>query len=251
MVKLLALAARMLGGYIDLHCHWVIGIDDGVKTARDSRDLLEGLGKIGFSKVMATPHMRPGMFENAKDDLVKAYEATEKALGDLTGLPTRGLSSEHYFDDVVFGRIMRGEGLPYPGGRAILVEFYPRSFPVQLSARFFDLRRKRLRPVVAHPERYEWVWDNLTILDSLIDAGGVMLLDVAALAGKYGRSVRTCAEKLLEGGYYDAACSDAHAPRDVEDVAAGIEKLHEAIGAQDARAMLIDGPRDILEGRLE
>lgn len=241
----------MVGGYIDLHCHWVIGIDDGVKTARDSRDLLEGLGKIGFSKVMATPHMRPGMFENAKDDLVKAYEATEKALGDPTGLPTRGLSSEHYFDDVVFGRIMRGEGLPYPGGRAILVEFYPRAIPVQLSARFFDLRRKRLRPVVAHPERYEWVWDDPTVLDSLIDAGGVMLLDVAALAGKYGRSVRTCAEKLLDEGYYDAACSDAHAPRDVDDVAAGIEKMHEAIGAQDARAMLIDGPRDILEGRLE
>ena len=240
-----------MSGYIDLHCHWVIGIDDGVKTARDSRDLLEGLANVGFSQVVATPHMRPGMFENAKNDLVQAYEATERALGDPKGLPTRGLSSEHYFDDVVFGRIMRGEGLPYPGGRAILVEFYPRAFPLELKARFFDLRRKRLRPVVAHPERYEWVWENRSILDDLIDAGGVMLLDVAALVGKYGRSVRTCAEKLLDEGYYDAACSDAHAPRDVEDVAAGIEKMKQAIGAEDARAMLIDGPRDILAGRVE
>jgi protein-tyrosine phosphatase len=241
----------MVGGYIDLHCHWVIGIDDGVKTVSDSRDLLEGLASIGFSKVVATPHMRPGMFENAKDDLVRAYEATEQALGDLAGLPERGLASEHYFDDVVFGRIMRGEGIPYPGRHAILVEFYPRAFPTQLSARFFDLRRKRLRPVVAHPERYEWVWNDHKVLDTLIDAGGVMLLDVAALAGKYGRSVRTCAEKLLEAGYYDAACSDAHAPRDVADVAVGIEKLVEAIGAEDARAMLVDGPQDILEGRVE
>jgi protein-tyrosine phosphatase len=240
-----------MSGYIDLHCHWVIGIDDGVKTVRDSRDLLEGLAQIGFSKVMATPHMRPGMFENAKVDLVQAFEATEKALGDPKGLPLRGLSSEHYFDDVVFGRIMRGEGLPYPGARAILVEFYPRAIPIQLSARFFDLRRKRLRPVVAHPERYEWVWDDPKVLDTLIDAGGVMLLDVAALVGKYGRTVRTCAEKLLDEGYYDAACSDAHAPRDVDEVAAGIEKMKQAIGPEDARAMLVDGPRDILEGRLE
>lgn len=240
-----------MSGYIDLHCHWVVGIDDGVKTARDSRDLLEGLARIGFSQVVATPHMRPGMFENVKNDLVNAYEATERALGDPMGLPVRGLSSEHYFDDVVFGRIMRGEALPYPGGRAILVEFYPRAFPHQLTARFFDLRRKRLRPVVAHPERYEWVWDNPAVLDGLIDAGGVMLLDVAALAGKYGRSVRTCAEKLLDEGYYDAACSDAHAPRDVDDVAAGIEKMKQAIGAADARAMLVDGPRDILAGRVE
>ena len=122
---------------------------------------------------------------------------------------------------------------------------------MQLSARFFDLRRKRLRPIVAHPERYEWVWDDMKILDSLIDAGGVMLLDVAALAGKYGRTVRTCAQKLLDQGYYDAACSDAHAPKDVDDVAAGIEKMQEAIGKHDAAAMLIDGPRDILEGRIE
>lgn len=240
-----------MSGYIDLHCHWVVGIDDGVKTARDSRDLLEGLGKIGFSKVVATPHMRPGMFDNAKNELMSAYEATEQALGDPTGLPARGLASEHYFDDVVFSRIMRGEGLPYPGARAILLEFYPRAFPIQLTARFFDLRRKRLRPVVAHPERYEWVWDNPRMLDSLIDAGAVMLLDVAALAGKYGRTVRTCAEKLLDEGYYDAACSDAHAPRDVDEVAAGIEKMREAIGKEDARAMLVDGPRDILEGRVE
>ena len=240
-----------MSGYIDLHCHWVVGIDDGVKTVRDSRDLLAGLGEIGFSKVIATPHMRPGMFDNAKSDLVGAYEATERLLGDATGLPLRGLSSEHFFDDVVFERIMRGEGLPYPGGRAILVEFYPRAIPIRVSARFFDLRRKRLRPVVAHPERYEWVWDDPTVLDSLIDAGGVMLLDVAALVGKYGRSTQRCAEKLLDEGYYDAACSDAHAPRDVEDVGAGIEKMRSAIGDADARAMLIDGPRDILEGRLE
>jgi protein-tyrosine phosphatase len=240
-----------MGGYIDLHCHWVVGIDDGVKTVQDSRDLLAGLGSIGFAKVVATPHMRPGMFDNAKADLTRAYEETEKALGDPTGLPARGLSSEHYFDDVVFERIMRGEGLPYPGGRAILVEFYPRAFPIHLNARFFDLRRKRLRPVIAHPERYEWVWDDATVLDGLIDAGAAMLLDVAALAGKYGRTVTKCAEKLLEEGYYDAACSDAHGPRDVEHVAKGIEKMQSAIGAEDARAMLVDGPLDILEGRLE
>ena len=45
-------------GYIDLHCHWVVGIDDGVRTAADSRALLAGLAGAGFGKVIATPHMR-------------------------------------------------------------------------------------------------------------------------------------------------------------------------------------------------
>ena len=33
------------------------------------------------------------------------------------------LSSEHFFDDVVFQRLLDGEALPYPGGKAVLVEF--------------------------------------------------------------------------------------------------------------------------------
>ncbi len=240
-----------MAGYIDLHCHWVAGIDDGAKTVSDSRALLAALADAGFGKVVATPHMRPGMFDNTAEDLVAAYEATRKELVGVPGLPELALSSEHFFDDVVYGRLMRGEALPYPGERAVLVELSPRAFPAKLSARFFDLRRKKLRPVLAHPERYEPVWDDRTVLDPLLDGGAVLLLDVAALVGKYGRATRKCAEALLEDGYYYAACSDAHAARDVEDVARGIQRLHEILGPAEARDMLIEGPLAILEGRVD
>jgi protein-tyrosine phosphatase len=245
------LACRAMGGYIDLHCHWVAGIDDGAKTVDESRALLRGLAEAGFQKVMATPHMRPGMFDNTRADLAAAYEATLVALGDRAGLPEVALSSEHFFDDVVYQRLMTDEALPYPGGRAVLVEIPTRAFPARLAHRFFDLRRKKLRPVLAHPERYEPVWDDLAALDPLLDGGAVMLLDVASLVGKYGRKVRRTAEALLEDGYYYAACSDAHATRDIADVSAGITKLYDMVGREEATAMLADGPRAILEGRVE
>ncbi|MRG93490.1 tyrosine-protein phosphatase [Polyangium spumosum] len=239
-------------GYIDLHCHWVVGIDDGVRTAADSRALLAGLAGAGFGKVIATPHMRPGMFDNTKGDLAAAYEATRAALEGAPGLPELALSSEHFFDDVVYERLMRGDALPYPGERAVLVELPTRAFPARLASRFADLRRKKkLRPVLAHPERYAPVWDDHAVLDPLLDGGAVLLLDVASLVGKYGRATQKCAELLLEEGYYYAACSDAHAPRDVEDVALGIERLHHALGLAEARDMLIEGPLSILEGRVD
>jgi len=240
-----------MAGYIDLHCHWVVGIDDGVKTTSESRALLEGLASAGFSKVVATPHMRPGLFDNTKQELEAAYARTIAALGSKDGLPELALSSEHFFDDVVYQRLMRGEALPYPGEKAVLVELYPRMFPTRLSARFSDLRRKKLRPVLAHPERYHPVWDDQNILDPLLDSGAVLLLDVASLVGKYGRASRRSAEALLEDGYYYAACSDAHGPRDVEDVSAGIERLQALVGPDEAREMLSEGPAAILEGRVE
>src|SRR6478672_3206389 len=60
-------------GFIDLHSHWVAGIDDGVKSPADGIALLRGLHAAGFSTVVATPHMRPGMFENDRDALESAF----------------------------------------------------------------------------------------------------------------------------------------------------------------------------------
>lgn len=238
-------------GFVDLHCHWVAGIDDGARTLDDSIALLTALHEAGFDRVIATPHMRPGLFDNAKADLEAAYARTREAIAGAPGLPELALSSEHWFDDVVFQRLLSGEALPYPGGHAALVEFPTRTFPARVAHRFFDLRRKRIRPVLAHPERYEPVWKDPRVLDPLVDGGAVMLLDVAALVGKYGRAPRKAAEALLDEGYYHAACSDAHAARDVPEVAAGIRALFDRVGDEEATFLLSEGPRAILEGRVE
>ncbi len=239
-------------GFVDLHCHWVFGIDDGAKSREESLALLRGLRKIGFDHVVATPHMRPGMFDNLRADLTAAYDRTLEALRGEAELPETSLGSEHFFDDVVFARLVEGPGvsLPYAGGKTVLVELPVTSFPLRLANRFSDLARRGVRPVLAHPERYEPVWDDPSVLDPLLDAGAVLLLDVAALSGKYGRRPKKAAEHLLEQGYYQAACSDAHRPKDLEEVAEGVERLVRLAGATESEYLLGEGPRDILEGRL-
>ncbi|HEY3593778.1 MAG TPA: CpsB/CapC family capsule biosynthesis tyrosine phosphatase [Polyangiaceae bacterium] len=239
-----------MSGFVDLHCHWVAAIDDGAPANDEGLAMLKALRSIGFDYVMATPHMRPGMFDNDKPALQAAFDAMQSVLVD-PGLPRVGLSSEHFFDDVVFGRIMSGNALPYPGGHAVLIEFPNDAFPARFTHRAFDMRLRKLRPVLAHPERYRPVWKDITVLEPLLDAGVVLLLDVAALVGKYGRATKNAALALLEAGYYDAACSDAHRARDVEEVAKGIEKLKELEGDTEAQYLLRDGPLALLDGTME
>jgi protein-tyrosine phosphatase len=238
-------------GFVDLHSHWVAAIDDGVRDVEGSLALIRALAEAGFDTIVATPHMRPGMFDNTADDLRGAYAATRTALAAAKGLPELHLASEHFFDDIVFQRILGGAALPYPGGHAVLVEFPSHAFPLRVADRFFDLMRRRVRPVIAHPERYEPVWSDPAVLDPLLDGGAVLLLDVASLAGKYGRAPRKAAERLVEAGYYQAACSDAHGAKDVKDVKAGIAKLFDQAGKEEATFLLTEGPREILEGRVE
>jgi len=105
-----------------------------------------------------------------------------------------------------------------------------------------------LVPVLAHPERYAAVWDDIEILRPLVDGGASLLLDVAALAGKYGRRAKKAATRLVEEGFYQAACSDAHRPDDVREVVAGISELRALAGRDEAEFLLDEGPRAILAG---
>ncbi len=260
-------------GFIDLHCHWVAAIDDGVRAPAAGVALLRGLRDIGFSVVVATPHMRPGMFDNDRASLTSAFEAMRGPLEEARAegpLPHVHLASEHFFDDVVFERIRRGEGLPYPDlappalvvpgpappspgarrtpKRGVLVRIRRRrGFPFpRAHNRFFDLHRAGFIPVVAHPERYAPVWKDPAALHPFIEAGAHLLLDVCSLVGKYGRAAQKASERLLEDGAYAAACSDAHRPEDAATVGEAIERLRELAGSEGVTDLLCHGPRHIL-----
>ncbi len=242
-------------GFIDLHCQFLPAIDDGAKTPADGIRMLEGLKRAGFSLVCATPHMRPGMFENTRPMLEAAYESMRphiEAAGD--SVPRTVLASEHYFEDTVFERLLGGEGLPYPvieptrapRRRGVLVEFNPMGFPLRMTDRISDLARKGLFPVIAHPERYQPVWKDDHCLDPFLEAGARLLLDVCAVIGKYGRAAERAATTLLEEGAYEAACSDAHRPEDCEATAQAIVRLESLVGKAEAERLLSAGPRAIL-----
>ncbi|MEY4578389.1 MAG: hypothetical protein RL701_3092 [Pseudomonadota bacterium] len=235
----------------DLHCHYLPAVDDGVRTAQDGVALCRGLAALGYSTVVATPHMRPGMFDNEKPQLMAAFAAFSKEHAALDGMPELGLAAEHFCDDVFFARFEAGATLPYPGGHAALIEFAPERLPLGLTERFFRLQVRGVRPVIAHPERYMPVWKSSDALGALVERGALALLDVMALVSKYGRKPQRTAEELLESDLYFAACTDSHSVEDLEHVERGIERLTRLVGAEHAHALLSEHPRQILAGTVQ
>jgi len=240
-----------MSGFVDLHCHYLPGIDDGVRTAEEGIALLGGLAGLGFVKVVATPHIRTAMFENDRPGLEAAYAAFREGLEGVPGMPETGLGAEHYFDDVVWDLFARGGALPYPGGKAALIEFPTRAIPVGVEHRLFELNVRGIRPVLAHPERYDPLFKRTDALDPLLGIGVLPLLDIMSLTGKYGRAPRKAAERMVEEGVYYAACSDSHRPAHVEIVAKGIARLRKLVGDEEAEELLAENPRRILEGTVE
>jgi protein-tyrosine phosphatase len=165
-------------------------------------------------------------------------------------VPELLLSSEHYFDERVYTRLLNGEALPYPSGRAALLEFYEIDFPPVIEERLFDLRRRKILPVIAHPERYRKFWDQPEALERLVDQGVATLLDCMALTGQYGSRPQRCAEQLLEMELYQAACTDLHRPRDLPTVAKSLKLIEKRYGKDEIEFLFRTGPAALLEGRL-
>lgn len=238
-------------GYVDLHCHYLAAVDDGVRTEEEGARLCQELARIGYRRVVATPHMRSDMFDNDKSALVASFERFAAQHGARPGMPELGLGAEHYCDDAFFERFERGEALAYPGGHAALVELPSEHVPVRIEQRMFRMLIKGVRPVLAHPERNAGLFKSTAPIERLIEMGVLPLLDVMSLVGKYGRSPKKAAERMLEEDVYFAACSDSHKPEDVEHVADGIERLRKLVGRELAGELLGDNPRRILEGDLD
>lgn len=238
----------MNGAYVDLHCHYVPGVDDGVDDVEQGVVLCQGLRTLGFETVVATPHMRTAMFDNRRGDLMEAFAAFAATAAHRPSMPTLGLGAEHFFDDVFWERFLGDEAVPYPGGRAALIELPPHQIPLGLPRHLFTMTVRGVHPVLAHPERYRPVMRGSEALMPLLDAGALPLLDLMSLVERYGTGPRRAAERLLEEGHYAAACSDAHRPEDLDRVARAIDRLRALVGEERLIALLDTGPRRILAG---
>ncbi len=240
-----------MAGWVDLHCHYLPGVDDGVRTMEEGVRLCTALASVGYETVVTTPHIRTAMFDNRRADLEARFARFCAATHDVPGMPETGLGAEHFFDDVFWQLFEGGQSLPLPGGRAALVELPPEMFPQRLEERVFEMNVKGVRPVLAHPERYAPLFRRSDPIDPLLEVGVLPQLDLMSLTGRYGRRPRKAAERMLEEGVYYLAASDCHRPTDVEVVAEALEILHRLVGDEEAVELLADNPRRVLAGTVE
>jgi protein-tyrosine phosphatase len=235
-------------GFIDLHLHYVPGVDDGVKSIDEGLTLCRELKAVGYAQLVTTPHIRSGMFENRKPGLVAAFEAFAAVARARTDMPELALSAEHHCDGLFLDLFQQGALLPFPGGKALLVEFPNEMIPVAFEQIVFKLGLKGLRPIIAHPERYTPLFKRTDPVDGLLNQDVGLQLDLLSLVGKFGRTPRKAAERMLEEGAYLIAASDAHHPDDVPKVAKAIEELYKLVGDEEADTLLRENPRRLLTG---
>jgi protein-tyrosine phosphatase len=234
-------------GFVDLHSHVLYGLDDGARDEATAIAMLDGLAALGITEQCVTPHQKVGQYLPSWALIEATLAAVERVR--KPNHPVLRLGAESMWDDVFISRIASNEIPRYRDTAAFLVEIPPPLMPPGMIEALFKLRIKRMVPVLAHPERYQPLWDNDDLARSLRTVCA-FVVDLGAVAGFHGRRETKAARHLLETGIACGVATDAHQIGDLQQAAAGISWIEKKLGHATVVRLFDDAPRAILAGEL-
>lgn len=193
----------------EVHCHILPGIDDGARDVAHSISLIHQMKEWGVEKIVATPHVTEASFENTPQtiDAAQAQLRQEIDLDEL-GL-TLCYSAEYRLDDNFLGILERGEMIPMPGNHILIENSYLQPF-WDIKSLIFNLQMKGYSPILAHPERYAYYYQEKEIYKELHEQGCEFQINILSLAGYYNKHAKEVAEWLISKQMVDYLGSDLH-----------------------------------------
>ena len=195
----------LLEGLCDYHCHLLPGVDDGVQEMEETLQLLQTWESVGVKDVWLTPHIMEDI-PNTTNDLRERFRMIQ---GAYHGSIQLHLAAEYMLDNLFAERLATDDLLPLTEGkRYLLVETSYFNAPMNLHALLDDIRKHGYYPLLAHPERYEYM--SMADYHDLKSAGIAFQLNLPSLTGSYGSHVQKKAEQLMKQGLYELYGSDTH-----------------------------------------
>ena len=196
----------------DMHSHFVPGIDDGSPNIETSVELVKGMVEMGYSTIVTTPHIMVDFYPNTTEKILDGLQVLRSAL-EKAQIKVEIRAAAEYFIDEYFTEQLEKRDLLTVVDKQVLVEFSMYSEPPMLKEVLFKMMTMGYRPIMAHPERYNYYHGNVDTFREFKDRGCLLQLNALSVAGYYGENVRRVAEDLLQRGLYDYCGSDVHHDR--------------------------------------
>lgn len=196
---------------IDLHCHLLPSFDGGPIDIEGAVQMALNAGTRGVQALVATPRF---VDTDYRAQLLRAQELgaqlTERlsARGSLIDIRIAGICriGQRLARAIVMNQV------PILGNvganRVILVEL-PERIPKNIVSVIEWMGMQKITPLLAHPESHREVLKELRVLKAVRDAGALIEINAAALAGRNGPYAQRRARELLELGWGCALTSNA------------------------------------------
>ncbi len=195
---------------VDMHSHLIPGIDDGSKSMEESLELIKRLSSYGLRKIITTPHIMSEYFKNTPEIISMGLEDLRRAV-KAEGISIEiEAAAEYYMDEILLEKIKNGEKLLTFGENYILVETGFINKPQMLFETMFQLEMSGYKPILAHPERYQYLIGDKSLLEDMVDRKILFQINLLSLTGFYSKPVKDFAESLMERELVKFFGTDCH-----------------------------------------
>jgi len=195
--------------HTDVHCHILPGVDHGSQDVMQSLEMLRAEIDMGIDRVILTSHVTAETFENTPQSLTTAFETLKEAVAEAQLPVELHVSAEYRIDEYWDTQYAAGAILPMPGNYLLLENSFQQEL-LELDELMFDLQLKGYKPILAHPERYEYYARRHSRLTQLHNAGVKFQINILSLANYFGPVARETAEWLIKNEMVDMLGTDMH-----------------------------------------
>lgn len=242
---------------IDLHCHIIPWVDDGAQNAKTACVMAQHALHSGVDTIVATPHcnlfgMRGLNCANYRSRRYDEMLGLFRALLRQHGLPLRVLpGAEVFVHPANLSALLEERRLvTLNHSRYLLTEFPFQADGMDISLLLARVAQSGLTPVVAHPERYAAVQDDLSLAAQWVEKGYVIQLNKGSLLGRLGDGAQYASRALLRRGLVHVVATDAHDPRYRPTGFVSLLPVLRELCSPEAVALLLDGnPYRIIHDR--
>lgn len=236
---------------IDVHCHVLPKIDDGSQSVADSFEIMKEAYNNGFTELITTSHyIADGnycasvvereqliiAFQNlldSKDIKLKLYDGAEAYI--TPELP------ELYADNVI---------PTLANSRYVLFELPLTQKPLYAENVINNLERMGYLPVIAHPERYDYVKKDVKEALTWKRMGAYLQCNYGSLVGNYGFHAKNTVMKLLKEDAVSFFGTDTHRVNtNYCNIDKAIKVLKSTVGTEKTNELTCDNPKKIIENQ--
>jgi tyrosine-protein phosphatase YwqE len=193
----------------DIHSHLIPAIDDGSKSLDDSLSMISALHKAGYSKLITTPHIMGDFYRNTPETILGGLDKVKAELL-ANNIPVQMEAAAEYYLDFDFERKLDNGPVLTFGNKYLLFEVSYMNPPDNLFHVIFKMQTQGYKPVLAHPERYNFWHKDFSKYEEIAEKGVLLQLNINSLTGYYSESTKKIAEQMIEKNMISLLGTDCH-----------------------------------------
>lgn len=228
---------------IDLHSHILPGLDDGARDMQEAVKMAAMAAESGVAAMAVTPHCVRGNTQ----EVYEAWKMLRRQLRQAE-IPLKLYIGMEIFGTTETAELLQqGVLTTLNGSRYPLIEFGFRTDGEEETEILESVIRAGFRPMVAHPERYEYVQRDPELINLWYKMGCLLQINRGSLLGRFGSAAREMGLALVDRGFATVVASDAHSAQFRTPWMADVRQLlRREFPAGASRYLLHDNPRRIL-----